>query len=183
MSKALARSSFEKLFHDTGVAAGAPGRARSDHGRIAVAVFLLRSQSMKMRPFRNFLLIVATKRSGAWRASPRANPAANISVSAQPSERSSGRTTCTPLPPVEHRPGAKPDVAQIVAQIERRLADGSERHVFVRIEIEDHAVRALRIVATRHPAVQFNRPELRGGVQPDRAVERKIGFAVDLARR
>jgi len=41
-----------------------PGVARSGQGRIAVAFFLSRSQSMKIRPLRQRLLIVATKRFG-----------------------------------------------------------------------------------------------------------------------
>jgi hypothetical protein len=49
---------------------------------MAVAVRLLRSQPMKMRPRRCALLIVATKRFGSARARPRPKPEAKVSVSA-----------------------------------------------------------------------------------------------------
>lgn len=90
MLKAAALSSEPRVLHETGAATGAPGRARKDQGRIAVAFFLLRNQSMKIRPTRRRLLIVATKRVRCGFAPIRAKPSANASVSCQARSRSSG---------------------------------------------------------------------------------------------
>src|SRR6056297_85793 len=52
MSNASADFRFGSSAHETGTATGAPGRALSENGAIAVAPRSLRSQSMKMRPCR-----------------------------------------------------------------------------------------------------------------------------------
>src|SRR3954452_22298976 len=55
-SNAAGLSIFERSLQRTGIATGAPARARSDQLATLVAPRVLRSQSMKMRPLRSALL-------------------------------------------------------------------------------------------------------------------------------
>src|SRR3569623_1340766 len=66
---------------------------------IAVAPRWLRSQSMKIRPVRLALDMVATKRSGSAPASARAKRSAKSLTAGHSASGLRGTTTCTPLPP------------------------------------------------------------------------------------
>ena len=92
----IASSSFQL----TGIATVALGRALSDHGRIAVAVQRLRSQSTKILSLRRAFEATARKRDGSASARPRAMPPVKSPIWSQSCVPSSGATTCTPLPPL-----------------------------------------------------------------------------------
>ena len=68
--------------HDSGVAIGAPGRARSEYGTMEVAGTALRSQSRNIRPRRSAFLNDIVNVAGAARAISSAAPRAACAITA-----------------------------------------------------------------------------------------------------